>query len=292
MPMNVLSIQSHVAYGHVGNGAAAFPLERLGFEVWRVNTVQFSNHTGYGGWTGQVFPAAELGELIDGIATRGVLQNCDAVLSGYIGDVSLGAVILEAVAKVRAANPAALYACDPVMGDVGRGLYVRPDIPAFMSERALPAADILTPNLFELEQLVGRPLAGRAQIAAAARELLARGPACVLVTSLTAASDRPPEGPPPEIEMLAVTRDGAWRVATPFLALDPVPNGAGDAVSALFLGYRLQGHSIAEALGRSAASIFAVMAATRKAGTRELQLIAAQDELVAPQRRFQVSTAD
>jgi pyridoxine kinase len=285
--MSILSIQSHVAYGHVGNAAAAFPLQRLGFEVWRVNTVQFSNHTGYPSWRGQVFEAAHVAELVEGLAERGVLGGCDAVLSGYLGDAGLGAVILDAVARVRAENPAALYACDPVMGDVAQGVFVRPDIPAFMRDRAVPAADIITPNRFELELFTGIEVSSLADAVAAARHALALGPKVVLVTSLrhdATAAD--------EIEMLAVTEQAASRVVTPFLHMDPAPNGAGDALAALFLAfYMKEGGSIEAvpgALGHAAAAIFAVIATTRRAGTRELQLIAAQDEFARPARRFPV----
>ncbi len=286
--MPILSIQSHVAYGHVGNEAAAFPLQRLGFEVWRVDTVQFSNHTGYDSWTGQVFGAAHIAELIEGIAARGVLGACDAVLSGYLGDVALGDVVVDAVGRVRAANPGALYCCDPVMGDLGPGLYVRPDIPDFLRERAVPAADIITPNPFELELLTGVKVTSLAGAVAGARQALDLGPRIVLVTSLqhsgTAAG---------EIEMLAVTHEAAWRVATPFLPLEPAPNGAGDALAALFLAHYLKATDepgrVAESLGRAAAAIYAVIEATQRAGTRELQLIAAQDAFADPSQRFSVT---
>ncbi len=285
--MSILSIQSHVAYGHVGNAAAAFPLQRLGFEVWRINTVQFSNHTGYPSWRGQVFEAAHVAELVAGMAERGVLGGCGAVLSGYMGDAGLGAVILDAVARVRAENPAALYACDPVMGDVAQGVFVRPDLPDFMRQRAVPAADIITPNQFELELLTGVEVSSLAHAVAAARHALALGPKVVLVTSLkhdATAAD--------QIEMLAVTEQAASRVVTPFLQMDPAPNGAGDALAALFLAfYMKEGGSIQAvpgALGHAAAAIFAVIAETRRAGTRELQLIAAQDEFARPARHFPV----
>src|SRR5215218_6715128 len=153
--MNILSIQSHVAYGHVGNAAATFPLQRIGIEVWPIHTVQFSNHTGYGAWTGRVFDAGLITELVQGIAQRGVLGQCDGVLSGYMGAADTGAAILDAVAQVKAANPAARYCCDPVIGDVGRGVFVRPGIPEFMRDHAVPAADIITPNQFELDYLSG-----------------------------------------------------------------------------------------------------------------------------------------
>ena len=174
--MNVLSIQSHVAYGHVGNASAVFPMQRLGVEVWPVHTVQFSNHTGYGSWRGPVFDAAMIRDVVQGIGERGMLPTCDAVLSGYMGSAEIGAAILEAVTAVRAANRQALYCCDPVIGDVEEGVYVRPGIEAFLRERAVPEADILTPNQFELGRLTGLPSGTLAEAAAAIAALQARGP--------------------------------------------------------------------------------------------------------------------
>ena len=153
--MNILSIQSWVAYGHVGNASAVFPLQRLGAEVWSINTVQFSNHTGYGHWTGQVYTGDAVRDLVDGIAARDVLRHCDAVLSGYMGDAGIGEAILHAVARVREENPSAIYCCDPVIGDVEEGVYVREGIEEFLRDHALPQADIATPNRFELERLTG-----------------------------------------------------------------------------------------------------------------------------------------
>ena len=149
--VNVLSIQSHVAYGHAGNASAVFPLQRLGIEVWPVHTVQFSNHTGYGEWTGRVFDGQAVEEVVQGIADRGVLGRCDAVLSGYLGSADIGHAVTGAVARVRAANPDAVYCCDPVIGDVGRGVFVRPGIEEFLRDVAVPSADIITPNHFELD---------------------------------------------------------------------------------------------------------------------------------------------
>ena len=157
----LLSIQSHVAYGHVGNAAATFPLQRIGVEVWPIHTVQFSNHTGYGAWTGRVFDAGLITEVVEGIAQRGVLGQCDGVLSGYMGSAETGAAILDAVARVKAANPKARYCCDPVIGDVGRDVFVKAGIPEFMREHAVPAADVVTPNQFELDHLTGRTSATR-----------------------------------------------------------------------------------------------------------------------------------
>lgn len=276
--MNVISIQSHVAYGHVGNSAAVFALQRLGIEVWPVHTVQFSNHTGYPDFQGQVFTAQDIARLIDGLEARGALARCDALLTGYIGDPALGQVILDAATRIRAANPRALWACDPVMGDHGRGLFVREGVPEFLSGRALPAADIVTPNLFELEILTGKKPQGLAEIRAAAESLLELGPKVVLVTSLT-------EGAPEdEMEMLAVSPAGAWRVACPRLPI--TPNGAGDAVAALFLGFHLKSGSLPDALGQAASAIFEILETTLASGEEELQLVAAQDRLERPRRLF------
>ncbi len=277
--MNILSIQSWVAYGHVGNASAVFPLQRLGAEVWAVNTVQFSNHTGYGEWTGTVFTGEQIAALIDGIAARGVLASCDAVLSGYMGDVGIGTAILDAVARVKAANPAALYCCDPVIGDLDTGVYVRPAIPAFMAEQAVPRADIITPNQFELEQLTGRSCATLAQAKAAVAALQATGPRTVLVTSL-----RTEATPDDCIDMLAAD-DGAFHLLrTPLLPVSV--NGAGDAIAALFLFHRLRSGSAAVALEEAGSAVFGLLARTQAAGVRELLTVAAQDEFVAPSRRF------
>lgn len=278
---NILSIQSHVAYGYVGNRAAVFPLQRLGHDVWAVNTVQFSNHTGYGAWTGDVFSPEHVTSVIEGIAERGALTRCDAVLSGYMGDAALGTAILDAVRRVRAGNPDAIYCCDPVMGDVGRGFFVRPGIREFMIERTVPAADIVTPNQFELEFLAGRAIATLDDALAATASVRALGPRLAMVTSLTRN-----EVDSETIELLLDSPDGAWLVATPRVPLDPPPNGAGDAVAALFLAKLLDGGDPATALSHAASAIWGVIDATHRAGTRELALIAAQAQLVEPTRRF------
>lgn len=279
--MNILSVQSSVAYGHVGNSAAVFPLQRLGFDVWPVITVHFSNHTGYGQWRGPVLESRQIADVIEGIAERGVLQRCDAVLSGYMGDGSIGDVILDAVGRVRQANPAAVYCCDPVMGDVGRGFFVRPGIPELMRDRAVPAADVITPNQFELEYLTGREIRTLDGALEAADRVRAMGPRLVLVTSLLRA-----DGPDDAIEMLVVGEDGAWLVETPRLPLSV--NGAGDATAALFLAHWLRTREPAVALGRTAASIFAVLEETDRQSAREIRLVAAQAAIAEPPDRFAV----
>ncbi len=277
--MNILSIQSWVAYGHVGNASAVFPLQRLGAEVWAVNTVQFSNHTGYGDWTGQVFTGPQISALIDGIAARGALSRCDAVLSGYMGDAGIGAAIVDAVARAKAANPAALYCCDPVLGDDDTGLYVRPGIDAFMRDVALPVADIATPNRFELAHLTGLPTRTLAETKIAIAALQALGPRIVLVTSV-----QTEETPPGCTDMLAAEGDAVHLLRTPTLPVRV--NGAGDALAGLFLFHRLRTGHVAEALSLSGSAIWGVLRRTAEAGSREILTVAAQDEFIQPGRMF------
>ncbi len=277
--MNILSIQSWVAYGHVGNASAVFPLQRLGAEVWAIHTVQFSNHPGHGRFRGQVLPPGLIGDCVAGIADLGALARCDAVLSGYVGDAATGEAILDAALRVKAANPAALWCCDPVMGDEGTGLYVRPGIPEFFRDRALPRADIATPNRFELEWLTGAPAGSTDGAKAAIARLQAMGPRCVLLTSA-----RTEETPGDAVDLLAAEDGAVWRVRTPLLPLRV--NGAGDAAAALFLFHRLVTGSARAALERAAASLHGVLRRTADAGSRELLTVAGQEEFVAPTRMF------
>lgn len=279
--MNVLSIQSHVAYGHVGNASAVFPMQRLGCEVWPIHTVQFSNHTGYGSWKGRVFDGPAIEELVDGIEERGVLARCNGVLSGYMGSADIGNAILGAVARVRSLNPEALYCCDPVIGDVGRGIFVRPGIPEFMRDHAIPAADIITPNQFELDFLSGRTTETLDEVKQAVGAVQEMGPAAVLVTS---AHTR--ETPSDSVDLIAGEGGRFWRVRTPKLSLNV--NGAGDAIAALFFVHYARSRSASAALAEAAASIYGLLKRTEEAGSREILTIAAQDEFVTPTHRFPV----
>lgn len=281
--MNVLSIQSHVAYGHVGNAAAIFPMQRLGVEVWPIHTVQFSNHTGYGSWKGRVFDGHSIEDLVEGIAERGVLGRCDGVLSGYMGSADIGAAILSTVKRVRAENPAAIYCCDPVIGDVDRGVFVRPGIPDFMRDHAVPLADIITPNHFELEHLAGRTVNSLDDAREAIAAIHDQGPRVVLVTSFL--SRETPEG---SIDLIASENGQLHRVRTPRLPI--TLSGGGDVTAALFFVHYLKSRSAAVAVEAAAASIHGLLRKTVDLGAPEIALIAAQEEIVEPSLRFRVET--
>ncbi len=277
----ILSIQSSVAYGHVGNSAATFPLMRIGVEVWPVITVHFSNHTGYGAWRGPLLSAQDVADVVRGIDERGVLGRVDAVLSGYQGAEEMGAEVLRTVELVRQRNPRAVYCCDPVIGDVGRGVYVRSGIPEFMRDQVVPRAQIVTPNHFELDLLTGRETNTVAEVLEAADALRATGPDVVLVTSTVLAG-----GNPDEILMLVDTADGAWQVTTP--RLERSFTGSGDLTAALFLAHYLEGDDAGVAMGRTADVVYSLLLATTEAGSDELLLVQAQDQLVNPSHHFDV----
>ncbi len=280
--MKILSIQSAVAYGHVGNSAAVFPLQRIGVEVLPVYTVNFSNHTGYGAWRGPLISPDDVRDVITGIEERGVFSEIDVVLSGYQGSEGIGDVILDAGARVKAANPAAVYSCDPVMGNAKSGCFVAPAIPILLRERVVPAADIITPNQFELGFLTETEPSDLASTLASADAARAMGPDVVLVTSV----ERPdrPEG---TIEMLAVTGEGAWIVQTPHIPMKA--NGSGDVTAALFTAHYRASGDAASALAKTVSSVWDLLQLTHESGQRELQLVEAQEFYAHPRLQFAVT---
>lgn len=279
--MKVLSIQSAVAYGHVGNSAAVFPLQRIGVEVMPVYTVNFSNHTGYGAWRGPLISPDDVREVITGIEERGVFPQIDVVLSGYQGGDGIADVILDAVAGVKAANPSAIYACDPVMGNAKSGCFVAPAIPVLLRDRVVPAADLITPNQFELGYLTDTDPDTLESTLASVDLVRASGPRTVLVTSV----ERPDreEG---TIEMLAVDDAGAWIVQTPLLPLKA--NGSGDVTAALFTAHYRRSGNAADALARATSSVFDLLERTHASGERELQLVESQEAYANPRVQFAV----
>ncbi|MBS1672630.1 MAG: pyridoxal kinase PdxY [Actinobacteria bacterium] len=278
--LTVLSIQSAVAYGHVGNSAAVFPLQRIGVEVFPVYTVNFSNHTGYGAWRGPLIAPDDVRAVITGIEEREVLGDVDAVLSGYQGGEGIGEVIIDAVARVKAANPKALYACDPVMGNAKSGCFVAPAIPVLLRDKVVPVADIITPNQFELGFLTGTEPDTLESTLASVDAARAMGPNTVLVTSV----ERPDreEG---TIEMLAVDDKGAWLVATPYLPMKA--NGSGDVTAALFTAHYVETGDAKLALERTVSSVYELLRLTLESGHRELQLIPAQEFYANPPMQFE-----
>ncbi|WP_295845457.1 pyridoxal kinase PdxY [uncultured Microbacterium sp.] len=279
--MKVLSIQSAVAFGHVGNSAAVFPLQRIGVEVLPVYTVNFSNHTGYGAWRGPLIAPDDVAAVIQGIEDRGVFPEIDVVLSGYQGGEGIADVIIDAVARVKRANSDAVYACDPVMGNAKSGCFVAPAIPVLLRERVVPVADILTPNQFELGFLTDTEPGSIDSTLESADMLRARGPRTVLVTSVER-----PDREPDTIEMMVVDDAGAWIVQTPLIPMKA--NGSGDVTAALFTAHYRRTGDAADALARTASSVFDLLSNTFEAGSRELRLVESQEAYAHPRLQFAV----
>ena len=277
--MKILSIQSAVAFGHVGNSAAVFPLQRIGVEVMPVYTVTFSNHTGYGAWRGPLIAPDDVRDVITGIEERGVFPGIDVVLSGYQGSEGIADVILDAVSRVKAANPDAVYACDPVMGNAVSGCFVAPAIPVLLRDRVVPAADIITPNQFELGFLTDTDPLTLEETLASVDLVRATGPRTVLVTSV-----QRPDRPEGTVEMLAVNDEGAWIVQTPLLPMKA--NGSGDVTAALFTAHYVRSGDAADALARATSSVYDLLERTLDSGERELQLVEAQESYAHPRLQF------
>lgn len=282
--MNILSIQSHVAYGHVGNSTAVFALQRMGHEVWPIHTVHYSNHPGHGRFRGRVAGADELAEIVEGLDDLEKLAGCDAVLSGYLGDAETGRAMLDAVARVKARNPSALYLCDPVMGDSETGLYVDPALVSLLRDEAIPAADIVTPNAFELATLTATANIDSDRAKAVAK-LRKSGPRWVIVSGIGSNDGK-------EMTTLGAAATGGVAVTTPRLETEARPDGAGDLFAAVFLGKFLEWRDFSHALAHAASATFAVLEASAQAATDEMRLISAQNDLLAPKRRFQCKEID
>jgi pyridoxine kinase len=263
--MNILSIQSEVVTGHVGNAAARFALQRLGHEAWCIPTVLLSSHAGHKGFAGEATSLALLTKLLDALKAQDRLAHCQGLISGYLGSPEQAEFVAEAVRRAKAANPSLLYCLDPAFGDDGR-IYARPGVAEAMAEKLLPLADIVTPNAFELSVLAKLPIIDAPSAAAAV---------AVLARPLVVAKSVPIPG-----------RLGAMVVinGTPFVASTPIvanpPRGAGDLFAALFFGHYLHGRLTAQALDLATRGVYHVLAAS--AGLPEMRLIAEQEALVAP----------
>jgi pyridoxine kinase len=281
--MSVISIQSQVAYGHVGNSAAVFAMQMHGIDVIAVPTTLLSNRPGYPTIRGRVLDAQLVADLLLGIEERGAVETSRMILSGYLGSAEIAALVADFVARAKARNPKLAYCCDPVLGDRDRGLFVHADIPPLVRDRLCPLADLITPNHFEFEWLCGTRTTTSDQMIAQAQTLLARGPSTIVVTSAELE-----ETPNDEIETLAVERtEGglkAWRVRTPKLPISP--SGTGDLFASLLVSARVGGADTPEALGHAASAIFAVLERTALRGTEEMRIVESAELLVRPKRRF------
>ncbi|HEX7924050.1 MAG TPA: pyridoxal kinase PdxY [Bradyrhizobium sp.] len=281
--MTVISIQSQVAWGHVGNSAATFPIQLHGIDVVAVPTTLLSNRPGYPTIRGRVLDVQLVADLLRGVEERGAVESARMILSGYLGSADIAMDVADFVARAKAENPALLYCCDPVLGDRDRGMFVRSDIPPLVRDELCPLADIITPNHFEFEFLCGARVTTTDAVIAQARALLARGPATIVITSAELAGT-----PDSEIETLAIERTGAWRVRTPRVPISP--SGTGDLFAALFVAARVRGLATPDALSHAASSIHGVLVRTAERGTEEMRIVESAELMLDPKPRFAAVT--
>jgi len=271
--VRLVSVSSHVAFGHVGNAAILLPLQRLGVEVLPIMTVQFSSHLGYPDAQGGVIPASLVGSVLQGLERQDILKASDGLISGFLGDPETPAVVARAAAAMKRANPRALFMLDPVLGDSDSGLYVKEAVVAATRSLLVPKASLMTPNLFELKALTGREPDNHGHIVAAARQLIAAGPEAILVTSAAL-----PEESAEREEAILVTAEEAWLFATERLHFSVEPHGGGDLLAALFLIARLQGLPLPGAAQRAIAQLFHILKRTQEVDAGELLLLECQDD--------------
>ncbi len=277
--MTVISIQSQVVHGHVGNSAAVFPLQACGIDVAAVPTTLLSNHPLYSSMRGGVLDAKLVRDLLAGLEERGLIDTCKVLISGYLGSPEIAAAVIDFVRRAKARNPNLLYLCDPVMGDAGPGFYVNEDVRALTCEGLVPLADIITPNQFELEQLAGRAPATLEGIVAAARGI---GPSAVAVTGVQLQ-----DASPQIVQTLAIEPQAAWMVCTPRISCRP--SGTGDLFTALFAAALVQGLATGAALGRAVSGVFGVLEETERRQSYEMALIASAERMLRPHPLFEPS---
>ena len=280
---NVLAIQSHVVYGFAGNKSATFPMQLLGVDVWALNTVQFSNHTQYGKWTGMVIPQEQIGEIANGLDAIGKLQECDALLSGYLGSAEQVDQIIYALEKIKARNPNALYLCDPVMPNAEKVCVVADGVRERLIEKAIPRADIMTPNLSELRTLSDFPINTFEDVLKAANALIAKGVKKVLVKHLGKAGKL---NDPDTFEIIMATPEGVWHLNRPLYKFSFEPVGVGDLIAGTFLAHYLNCGNDVEAFEKMNNAVAGVMKTTFDLKSYELQPIAARFEILNPSTNY------
>ena len=274
-PGAVIVISSHVVRGSVGNRAAVFALESLGFPVWALPTVVLPWHPGHGPSTRLTFGESDFDHAIDDLIGAPWLSEVKAVLTGYFGNAAQPHSVARLVRALRHHNPDLLYVCDPVMGDVG-GLYIREETAVAIRDELLPLASVATPNRYELEWLVGARLSTNAEIMEAALSL---GPSRMLVTSA--------------VPMMAggtgnLYLSGKHALLAEHRLIENPPNGLGDLTSALLLARLLAGVPEERAVQLTTASVFEILARTAKRGGDELTLESDASSLSTPMAMVQM----
>ena len=273
---SVISIQSHVCYGHVGNSAAVFPMQRLGIEVLALPTTLLSNHPAHTSFYGAAVEPGLLQKLFKGIEEHGAFESSAGILSGYLASVENVEIIAQAVGRYKKLNLAGLYCLDPVMGDKGTGFFVNKGIPELIVERLLPLADIITPNKFEFDFVTQTKTTTCTEMISAARDLIRKTSLrCVVITSAEQPATPSLEREAPSIGVLVVTLQTAHLITTP--CLDVSLAGTGDLFTGLFMGWLLKGEVEVQAAQKAISTLYRIIELTVQSGKEELDVITHQE---------------
>jgi pyridoxine kinase len=267
--MLVISIQSQVVHGHVGNSAAAYPMQAEGVSVAAVPTTLLSNHPRYPTVRGRVLDAELLADLLCGVEERGLIDEAKVLLTGYLGSPDNARVIADFVDRARRKNPDLVYLCDPVIGDDGKA-YVADGILEVVRSHLVPAASLVTPNQFELELLSGVAVRDTAGLRAACAAISAQGPQHVVVTGCTLA-----DTPAGQTETIVCTGRQLARIATPRLPIRPC--GTGDLLAGLIAAHLAKGATVEVAVRSAVDAVFAVLLRTAREGADEMRLVPRPD---------------
>lgn len=275
---HILTIQSHVVYGHAGNAAAVFPMQRLGHDVSVLNLLQFSNHTGHGSYAGSVISVDELKSVFSGFKKIGAVENLDAILSGYMGSLEQAQAIYDFIVEVKSTHPHVIYCCDPVMGDERPGMYIKPEVAAFICSHLVPLADWITPNKFELSQLVNRPVASVKDATTACAELFDQQKKGILATSIANHSDM--------TGLLLMTHQGVFHCETPKYEVVKTVHGTGDVTAATFLSHILNNDNSVLAMEKTVNTMHEIAQYSYRHQLKELGIIPCQDAIAHPQINY------
>lgn len=264
--MLVISIQSQVVHGHVGNSAAVFPMQAEGVNVAAVPTALLSNHPHYPTMRGKILDADFVADLLLGVEERGLVERASVLVTGYLGSPAIGAAVADFVERAKRRNPGLVYLCDPVMGDDDLGVFVADGMAEVFGERLVPMASLISPNQFELELLTGMKARDAAGLLAAAKAIEGRGCPGVIATGCALADT--PEG---QVETVLVAGGKLARFATPRLPIRPC--GTGDLLTALVAAHLAKGQAPGEALRRAVEGTFEVLRRTEAAAGEEMRLV-------------------
>ncbi len=261
----VISIQSQVVFGHVGNSAAVLPMQARGLEVAAVPTAILSNHPHYPTMHGQMIGPGLLAGLLRGVEERGLVDRARVVVTGFLGSVGNAEVVAGFLERARVTNPRLVYVCDPVMGDDDLGVFVQEGLVEAFRDRLVPMAAVITPNQYEVELLAGRKARSAAALASAAGALMARGTGAVVATGCGLE-----DSATGVVETVACTPEGLHRTAIPRLPIRPC--GTGDLFTALMVAGICAGQPLPQAAEAATQEVLAILRRTQAAGTAEMQI--------------------